>query len=95
MEGGRVSDFIDAFSFQSVAVVYKGERYFTDGITTNEKGKYYFFVIKVNNNCEFLEDVFDFEGNSIAECITALENAPIWGGKTFYDAESEMTWVDW
>ena len=27
MEGGRVNDFIDAFSYQSVAVVYKGEKY--------------------------------------------------------------------
>ena len=34
MEGGRVNDFIDAFSYQSVAIVYKGEKYFSDGIGT-------------------------------------------------------------
>lgn len=28
MEGGRVNDFIDAFSYQSVAVVFQGEKFF-------------------------------------------------------------------
>ena len=42
MEGGRVNDFIDSFSYQSVALIYRGERYFSDGITTNSNGKYSF-----------------------------------------------------
>ena len=50
MEGGRVNDFIDAFSYQSVAVVYKGEKYFSDGITMRADDKYSFFIIKVDDN---------------------------------------------
>ena len=42
-----------------------------------------------------MEDVYDFEGTSIPECIAAFENAPIWDGKTFWQAEQEMKWVDW
>ena len=95
MEGGQVNDFIDAFSYQSVAVIFKGEKYFSDGITSCSVGKYSFFVIKVNERGECLEDVYDFEGTSIPECIVAFENAPIWDGKTFWQAEQEMEWVDW
>lgn len=95
MEGGRVNDFIDAFSYQSVAVVYKGEKYFSDGITMKDDDKYSFFIIKVDDNGEFLSDVYEFEGDSITDCIVAFENATIWDGKSFYDVENEMTWVDW
>lgn len=52
-------------------------------------------LIKVDANGNFLADVFEFEGDTITDCIEAFENAPIWAGKTFYDAESEMTWIDW
>ena len=95
MEGGRVNDFIDAFSYQSVAVVYKGEKYFSDGITMRDDDKYSFFIIKVDDNGEFLSDVYEYEGDSITDCIVAFENATIWDGKSFYDVENEMTWVDW
>ena len=95
MEGGRVNDFIDAFSYQSVALIFKGEKFFSDGITTNSNGKYSFFIIKVNENGDFLQDIFEFEGDTITDCINAFENAPIWDGKTFYDVENEMKWGDW
>ena len=95
MKGGRVNDFIDAFSYQSVAVMFNGEKYFSDGVTIKADGKYSFFIIKVDANGEFLADVFEYEGDTITDCIVAFENAPIWNAKTFYDVESEMTWVDW
>lgn len=95
MEGERVNDFIDAFSYQSVAVVFQGKKFFSDGITTTPDGRHSFFIIKVNENGDFLEDVYEFEGETITDCIEAFEKAPIWDGKTFYNAESEMMWVDW
>lgn len=42
MEGGRVNDFTDAFSYQSVAVIFNGKKYFSDGITIKANGKYSF-----------------------------------------------------
>ena len=94
MKGGQANDFIDAFSYQSVAVIFKGEKYFSDGITSDANGRFSFFVIKVDENGEFLKDVYDFESNSVSGCISAFENAPIWDGKTFREAEQEMEWVD-
>ncbi len=95
MEGGRVNDFIDAFTYQSVAVMFKGEKYFSDGITTTSDGKYIFFIIKVNDRGECIKDVFEFKGDTIADCVAAFENAHIWDGRMFYEVENEMTWLDW
>lgn len=95
MEGGKVTDFIDAFTYQSVSFVFKSEKFFSDGIVVNSDGKYYFFIIKVDSDGNFLEDVYEFWGDSISDCVFAFENAPIWDGKTFYEVEKKMTWVDW
>ena len=94
MKGGQANDFIDAFSYQSVAVIFKGEKYFSDGITSDANGRFSFFVIKVDENGELLKDVYDFESNSVPDCISAFESAPIWDGRTFWEAEQEMEWVD-
>lgn len=74
---------------------FKAKSFFSDGITTTPDGRHSFFIIKVNENGDFLEYVYEFEGETITDCIEAFENSPIWDGKTFYNAESEMTWVDW
>ena len=95
MKGNNLNDFIEAFSYQSVAFMNKGEKYFSDGITTKPNGKYSFFIIKVDDNGEFLSDIYEYKGSSVADCIVAFETAPVWNGKTFYDVENEMTWVDW
>ena len=95
MEGGQVIDFFDAFYYQSVEFIFKGESYFSDGRTSLSVGKSSFFVMRGKERGECLEDVYDFEGTSIPECIAAFENAPIWDGKTFWQAEQEMEWVDW
>lgn len=95
MEGGHVNDFMDAFTYQSVALIFRGEKYFSDGITTMPDGRHSFFVIKIDENGEFLEDVYEFTGNTIADCVNAFESAPIWAGKTFYEIERETEWVDW
>lgn len=38
--------------------------------------------------------LFSVTKSSASECVEAFENAPIWGGKNFWDIESQMQWVD-
>lgn len=33
------------------------------------------------------------DGN-VAECIEAFEDVQIWNGKTFWNVENQMQWVD-
>ena len=40
------------------------------------------------------ETIFSTTKASAIECIEALEEAPIWNGKSFWDVESQMKWVD-
>lgn len=95
MEGGKIKDFIESFSYQSVAVIFKSQKYFSDGISQNENGKYTFYIDLWDNEGNSKETVYEFTGDSISECIEAFENAPIWDGKSFYQAEQEIEWIDW
>ncbi len=38
--------------------------------------------------------IFSVTRSSSAECIESFEDAPIWNGKTFWEVESQMQWVD-
>lgn len=96
MEAGNVNEFLDCFTFEAVAVMYKGRKYFTDGVCFDESaGIYSFFIDEWNENNEFVRRVFSAEAKTIPECLKMLEEAPIWDGKTFWEAEDGMTWVDW
>lgn len=96
MENGEVTEFIDEFTYEELYWKYNGETYFTDGVIfDSKKQKYSFFIIVVSDqNGWWVRDVYAFEGDSVSDCVKAFENAPIWNGRTFYEAESEMTWVD-
>lgn len=76
-------------------MLFKNERYFSDGITFQLDGKFMFFIIKVNENGEYLSDVFEYTGISISDCLEAFENAQIWDRKTLYMVEHEIKWIDW
>lgn len=95
MEGGNVREFLDSFTFQSVAVMYKGKKFFSDGIYKDINGNYRFTVDLWDNNNQYVSTVMNGIGTSVSDCISQFEEAPIWDGKTFWDAEKGMTWVDW
>jgi hypothetical protein len=38
--------------------------------------------------------IFSVEKKTQNLCIEAFEDAKIWGGKSFWDVENEMEWVD-
>lgn len=95
MEAGDVKEFLDNFSFQSVAVIYKGKKFFSDGIYKDSNGNYRFTVDLWDDNNHYIATVMNGVGISISDCISQFEEAPIWDGKTFWEAEKDMTWVDW
>lgn len=96
MTSGNVRDFLDSFTYQSAALIFRGRKYFTDGVVfDNSSGKYEFSVDQWNGNNEIVKRIFSGEGASVSECLEAFENARIWDGMTIYEAEKEMTWVDW
>ncbi len=102
MINGNVDEFIDVITYQDAAVMYKGFRYFFNGLCFNEKTKTYKIEIykeKLKEGSkyeyEFVEDVFSWKSVSKDECLYHLLNDKIFEGKSFYEVESEMHWIDW
>lgn len=96
MEAGNVNEFLDCFTYQSVAVMYKGRKYFTDGVCFDKSAGIYSFAIdEWNDKNEFVRQVLKAEAATVSDCLELFEEAAIWDGKTFWEAEGEMVWVDW
>ncbi len=49
------------------------------------------FQIEPSENNGYL---WTYEATDIEQCLYAFENAPIWNGKTFWEIENEIEWVD-
>ena len=44
---------------------------------------------------QFIKQVFYSKGQTQNDNLNKFLETPIWDGKTFWQAESEMTWIDW
>lgn len=93
MIGGNLKDFLESFTYQSAFFKFHGEIFFTDGIVDDENG-YRFFICRWDGSNDLAEYVFEYTGCSKSDCIDAFCHAPIWNGKSLYDVESEVTWLD-
>ena len=95
MEGGTIKDFMYCFSFEDIYFVFRGKRYFTTGVEGYGEGNYRVYGCELDDEGNGVLDIIDVECTSIQKCIELFANLPLWGeGKTIYDVESEITWID-
>ena len=95
MIDGNAKDFISKLSYEDHYEVYNGKKYFFNGCQTAKGGDGQ--IIKVTLEVYDLDagkTVFSTSHPSAEECISVFENAKIWDGKSFWDVEQEMQWVD-
>lgn len=95
MIDGNANVFIDKLTYEDHYVIYDDEKYFFNGcqVTTDKQGNITSVILEVynlNNNTT----IFSTTKLTISDCITEFENAKIWNGKSFWEAEKDMTWVD-
>ena len=96
MKGGNVNKFIDQTTYEECAVLYKGTKYFFHGLIYDKDKNIYSYVIDVwDKNGDYEKTVFDKTASSAEECLALAQNEPIYEGKTFWEAESDMEWVEW
>ena len=96
MKGGNVSEFIDKTTYEECAVMYNGVKYFFHGIIYNKEKNEYSYVIDVwDDNGNYVKTVFDKTADSIEKCLALAQNEPVFQGKTFWEAEQNMEWVEW
>ncbi|MDE7293023.1 MAG: hypothetical protein K2N72_01215 [Oscillospiraceae bacterium] len=95
MIDGKASTFIENLYFEDNIVIYRDEKFYFNGCQTkwDSDGKIKSVRLEVYNLTKD-ETVLSIVKPSDKECIEAFENAPLWNGRTFWEAEAEMLWVD-
>ena len=96
MEAGKVTEFIDNLTIQDEMVRYEGNLYYFYGIRFDEERRlYYTSVDKFRNNInEFEREIYRYESTDISDCLEHLLEDKYWDGKSFYEVEKLMKWVD-
>ena len=95
MIDGNVAEFIDKLYYEDHYVIYNGEKYFFNGCQTSKDNTGNIISVTLEiYNLSIDRTVFSITKSSAMECIEAFEEAPIWNGKTFWDIENQMQWVD-
>lgn len=95
MINGNPATFIDKMYYEDHYVIFNKEKYFVNGCQTKmaPDGSTLSVRLEVYNLTQNTT-VFSTTKLSASECVSTFEDAPIWGGKTFWDAERNIQWVD-
>ena len=90
MINGDPNDFLDTvYSGQEIFFIYRGNHYMYQGYTQQE-GLLTMELIPIT------EDDKPVWKCTVAfdECLDVFQKAPIFDGKTFWDAEKDIEWTD-
>ena len=95
MIDGNPTEFIDKLSYEDHYVIFQGKKFFLNGCQSkkDENGNIIDVVLEVYNLTDS-RTIFTVTKKSAFECIQAFENAKIWNKKAFWEAESEIEWID-
>ena len=95
MIDGSPKEFIDKLSYEDHYVIFQGKKFFLNGCQSkkDENGNIIDVVLEVYNLTDS-RTIFTVTKKSAFECIQDFENAKIWNKKAFWEAESEIEWVD-
>ena len=95
MINGKASDFIDKLYYEDHYVIYNGNKYFLNGCQTQKDNEGNIVTVRLEvYNLSADETVLSISMPSSSECIEVFEGSPIWNGKTFWEVENEIEWVD-
>lgn len=90
MINGDPYEFLEMVSnAQEILYLYKGVRYFYQGYTKNDGFHMEVFKYDAVNEGFVLNETTDYY-----HMIEIFENAPIFEGKTFWEVEKEIEWLD-
>ena len=92
MINGNPGEFVDRiYSCQDTVFVFQSVKYWFQGYMLAD-GHVHMEIFQYqppSSQC-----LWEFDGKTIEECQSAFLAAPIFNGKTFWDAEREIEWVD-
>ena len=94
MKDGDVNDFIDHSTYEEVAVMYEGNKYFFRGLIWDSSIAKFVYEIEYWGD-KITETVYRATAESADECMKQFLSAPIIDGKSFWELEKDMEWIEW
>ena len=92
MIGGDPNEFLDRiYSCQDTIFRYKGIKYWFQGYMPNIN-TVHMEVTQYQPQSE--QSVWEYDGDTIEECQQAFIKAPIFNGKSFWNVEPDIEWLD-
>ena len=94
MIDGNARDFINKLYYEDHYAIYKANKYYFNGCQAkrlengNEDVKMEVYNLTLDTT------VFSVTRSNATDCLESFQNAPIFDGKTFWEVESEIEWVD-
>lgn len=93
MTNGNPNAFLDRiYSGQDTVYVFRGNKYWCQGYARQGAQIWRLEVFQCAPPLDGF--VFEYESKSVIECVEAYIKAPIFEGKSFWEVESEIKWVD-
>ena len=93
MKNGDPHDFVNTvYSGQDIIFVFHGIKYWFQGYTIQESGIDHMEIFQYQPPSD--KDIWSYDSDSMEKCLEAFLSAPIFDVKTFWEAESEIEWVD-
>jgi len=95
MIDGNVDNFIESLLYEDAYILYQGKKYFINGCSCRFDNKDKMIdvrleVYNLDDNCT----IFSTVKATHKECISEFESARIFNGKSFWEAEKDIQWVD-
>ena len=91
MINGDVNEFVDGLYYGDERIfLYNGQKFFIEGLTIN--GKNHLMLDRWEPESEGY--IWEGESECGSYCVEDFLAAPIFDGKTFWEVEQEIEWVD-
>lgn len=91
MINGNIDEFVDKlWGGEELVFTYNGKKYFSQGYV-NDDGKYYFELQLWEPQPSILWSVI---GLSNQESMERFLKEPLFEGKSFWDVEKDIEWID-
>lgn len=100
MKGMNTEDFVDQLMDTDGCVRHKSFVYHFSGLRRHAgRGIWRVSVEKYRWTKEpfedFMELVYSYESDDPEDCMNHLLEDVLWDGKSFYELEKALTWIDW
>jgi len=95
MIGGNPNDFLDRiYSGQDTIFIFKGIKYWFQGYAMPNDAGWHMEIFQYQPKPSRDNWFWIYDGKNIEECFEAFVKSCIFVGKTFWEAENEIEWVD-